>query len=180
MTLPNPQDPNSPLYQFIDTQSKDCCPNQQDSSLSHFTFHQFTPESITNTLPIIVTKTNHGLLNGQAIRATKFVVMPFASATGMAQLNNQLFYIRQATLNTFELADRNSLAIDGRNFTPYIQGGQFTLAGTELTGTDVLIVNPTCFPPAGTPLLSQEPPPPDDNPVPACICPDVPGPVCIP
>lgn len=146
MSLPNPQDPNSPLYQFIDTQPPSSYPNNPDSSLSHFTVRQFTPESITNTLPVVVTKTAHGLQNGQAIRATKFITVPFAIATGMEQLNNQLFYVRQVTTNTFQLCDANTNAIDGRNFTPYIQGGQFTLVGQ-----DILIVNPSLFPPPGTP-----------------------------
>lgn len=145
MTLPNPQDPNSPLYQFIDTQPPSPYPNEPDSSLSHFTVRQFVPENITNTFPIVVTKTAHGFRNGQAIRATQFINIPFANATGMEQLNNRLFYIRQVTVDDFQLCDANTLPIDGRNFTPYIQGGQFTL-----TGPDLPIVNPSHFPPPGT------------------------------
>lgn len=143
--MPNPQDPNDAMYQFIDTQPASPYPNNPDSSLSHFTVRQFTPENITNTLPMIVTKTAHGLTNGQAIRATKFISMPFLNATGMQQLNNSLFYVRQASVNDFQLADRNTNPIDGRNFTPYIQGGQFTLVGQDLP-----IVNPSHFPPEGT------------------------------
>jgi len=142
---PNPQDPNDALYQFIDTQPLSAYPNNPDSSPSHFTVRQFTPENITNALPVVVTKTAHGLINGQAIRATKFYAIPFSVATGMEQLNNRLFYIRQVTTNTFQLCDANTVPIDGRNFTPYIQGGQFTL-----TGQDLPIVNPSEFPPAGT------------------------------
>ncbi len=141
---PNPQDPNDAMYQFIDTQPASPPPNNPDSSQSHFTVRQFTPEDITNTLPVVVTKTAHGLINGQAIRATKFVTMPIANATGMQQLNNQLFYVRQATVDDFQLADRNTNPIDGRNFTAYVQGGEFTL-----TGQDLPIVNPSHFPPAG-------------------------------
>ena len=147
MSLPNPQDPNSPLYQFIDTQPPSPYPNNPDSTPSHFTTRQFTPEGITNALPMIVTKTAHGLQNGQALRATKFIAVPLAIATGMEQLNNQLFYIRQVTVDTFQLCDANTNPIDGRNFTPYIQGGQFTLVGQ-----DILIVNPSNFPPPGTTL----------------------------
>jgi len=143
---PNPQDPLSPLYDFIDTQPASPYPNNPDSSLSHFTNRQFTPESITNTLPMIVTKTAHGLQNNQSIRATKFITIPFALATGMEQLNNKLFYVQGVTDNTFYLADRNTVPIDGRNFTPYVQGGQFTLAGQDL------IVNPSLFPPPGIPV----------------------------
>lgn len=144
MSGPNPQDPNSPLYDFIDTQPASAYPNNPDSSLSHYTTRQFIPEAITASLPIIVTKTAHGLQNGQALRATKFVSMPLANATGMEQLNNKLYYIRQVTTDTFQLADRNTNPIDGSNYTPYIQGGQFTLVGNT-----TLIVNPSQFPPPG-------------------------------
>lgn len=146
MSGPNPQDPFSPLYEFIDTQPESTYPNNPDSSLSHFTVRQKTPSSITSTLPIVVTLTSHGFLNDQAIRATKFITIPFANATGMEQLNNRLFYVQQATTDTFQLYDSNGLPIDGRNYTTYISGGEFTLAGN-----DPLIVNPSHFPPPGVP-----------------------------
>lgn len=146
MTNPNPQDPDSPLYLFIDTQPASAYPNNPDSSLSHYTTRQFAPEAITAAYPVVVTKTAHGLQNGQAVRATKFIRVPIPLATGMQELNNQLFYVQGVTADTFYLADRNTLPIDGRNFTAYIQGGQFTL-----TGPDILVVNPSNFPPPGTP-----------------------------
>lgn len=145
MTSPNPSDPDSPLYEFIDTQPLDEHPDSPDSSPSHFTTRQFTPEDISATLPVVVTLTNHGFANGQALRFTKFIRIPFALATGMEQLNNRLFYIKSVTADTFQLCDANTTSVDGRSFTPYIQGGQVTL-----TGPDVLIVNPSTFPPAGT------------------------------
>lgn len=141
---PNPQDPDDALYQFIDTQPTSPSPNNPDSSQSHFTVRQFTPEAITAALPVVVTKTAHGLINGQALRATKFVSIPFAVSTGMEQLNNRLFYIRQVTTDTFQLCDANTIPVDGRNFTAYVQGGQFTLVGQDLP-----VVNPSVFPPAG-------------------------------
>lgn len=140
--MPNPADPADAMYQFINTQPASPYPNNPDCTLSHFTTRQFTPEAITAAYPPVVTKTAHGLINGQALRFTKFVSVPFARATGMEQLNNKLFYVQGVTPNTFYLADRNTLPIDGRNFTPYIQGGQFTL-----TGQDLPIVNPSHFPP---------------------------------
>lgn len=142
---PNPQNPLDPLYLFIDTQPPDVYPNQLDSSYSHFTVRQFTPTAITASLPILVTIPNHGFINGEAIRATKFITIPFANATGMQQLNNRLFYVQLVTDNTFILCDNNAVPVDGSNFTPYIQGGQFTLVGPTLP-----IVNPSHFPPAGT------------------------------
>ncbi len=141
---PNPQDPLDPMYQFIDTQPLDEFPDSLDSSPSNYTTRQFTPEDISNTLPIIVTKTGHGYQNGQQLRATKFITMPFANATGMEQLNNRSFYIQQSTVDTFQLYDNLGYPIDGRNFTPYVQGGQFTITGPTLP-----VVNPSHFPPPG-------------------------------
>jgi len=143
---PNPQDPNSVLYQFIDTQPLSPYPNTPDSSPSHFTVRQFTPEAITASLPIVVTKTGHGLSNGQALRTSKFIYTPVSNATGMEQLNNRLFYVQQATADTFQLYDASGVPIDGRNFTTYIQGGQFIINGPE-----ILCVNPSHFPPPGIP-----------------------------
>jgi hypothetical protein len=145
-TGPDPQDPASPLYDFIDTQPESSYPNNPDTSPSHFTVRQKTPSAITAALPIVVTLTSHGFENGQAVRATKFITMPFVLATGMEQLNNRLFYVQQATTNTFELYDSNGFPIDGRTYTAYISGGEFTLAGNT-----PLIVNPSHFPPPGIP-----------------------------
>ncbi len=148
MSGPNPQDPLSPLYDFIDTQPPSTFPNNPDTSPSHFTIRQRTPESITASLPIVVTITGHGFLNGNAIRATKFIYNPIALSTGMQQLNNRLFYVQNATLNTFELYDVYGFPIDGRGYNIYISGGQFTLAGNN-----PLIVNPSHFPPPGIPIF---------------------------
>lgn len=142
---PDSQDPSSPLYEFIDEQPEDTYPCGPDSSLSNFTVRQFTPESISNARSAKVTKTAHGMSNGDAIRATKFITVPFARATGMEQLNNRLFYVQQATADTFILSDANTVAIDSTDFTVYISGGQFTATGT------FLVVNPSHFPPAGIP-----------------------------
>lgn len=146
MTFPNPQDPNSILYDFVDQQPPSTYPNNPDSSPSNFTTTQFTPTALTNALPIVVTIPNHGFVNGNAIRATKFITNPPGLATGMEQLNNRLFYVQQASTNTFLLCDRNANFIDGRNYTPFISGGQFTLSGNT-----TLIVNPSNFPPPPLP-----------------------------
>lgn len=137
---PNPQDPASPLYDFIDTQPLSPYPNTPDTSPSHFTVRQKTPTAITATCPIVVTLNAHGFLNGQGIRTTQFIY----GLTGMEQLNNKLFFVQMATTDTFQLYDNNGVAIDGRNFTTYISGGQFTLAGNI-----PLVVNPSHFPPPG-------------------------------
>ncbi len=147
--MPDPSDPNDPMYQFIDEQPEDVYPVEPaagDSSLSHFTNRQYVPEAITAALPMVVTITNHGLQNGQSLRATKFISVPLALATGMEQLNNGSFVVQQCTTNTFQLYTNRGLPVDGRSFTPYVQGGLFTL-----TGQDLPIVNPSHFPPPPTP-----------------------------
>ena len=140
------QNPNAPMYQFIDTQPPTAYPGDPSNSPSNITIRQQTPSAITAALPIVVTQDNHGYVNGQAIRATKFITIPFALATGMEQLNNNLYYVQECTTNTFVLADANGVFIDGRDYTTYIQGGQFTLTGESLA-----IVNPSPFPPSGYP-----------------------------
>ena len=140
--------PSDPQYQFIDTQSPDTYPIAPSNTLSHFTTRQFTPSQITNTLPITVTIANHGFQSNQALRATKFVTMPFANATGMEQLNNRLFYVQEPTTNTFQLYDVMGYPIDGRSYTAYISGGNFTLTGPTLP-----VVNPSHFPPPSVPPI---------------------------
>lgn len=146
MSSPNPQDPNSPLYEFVDTQPEDEYPQSRDSSFSHFTTRQYTPESITVAYPPVVTITGSNFSNGQAIRATQFVRYPIANDTGMYQLNNRLFYCYGCTSDTFQLGEANGTLVDGRGFSAYITGGQFTLVGP-----DILVVNPSEFPPSGIP-----------------------------
>lgn len=127
--------------------------DSEDSSPSHFVDQHFIPTAITAALPPIVTVVEHGLQNGQALRATKFVVFPVARATGMQQLNNRLFYVQQATTDTFGLYDANAQPIDGRNFTPFISTG---LAQFTRTGPTLPVVNPAPEPPSGVPAFPPE------------------------
>jgi hypothetical protein len=147
--MPDPQNPNDPMYQFIDTQPESPPPNNPDSSESHYTNRQFIPDDITATLPIVVTILAHGFQNGESIRATKFITVPVALATGMEQLNNRSFVVQQCTNDTFQLYYPSGVPVDGRNFTAYVQGGQFTLTGPTLP-----VVNPSHFPPPGTEQFS--------------------------
>lgn len=119
-------------------------PNSPDSSPSHFTNEHRVPTAITAAFPPVVTVVAHGLSNGQRIRATRFVGFPFAVATGMEQLNNNLYTVQQCTTDTFQLYDQFGHQIDGRAYTPFVNNG---LAQFTLTGPDLNIQNPAPAPP---------------------------------
>lgn len=123
------------------------------STPSHFTDEHYTPIAITVAFPPVVTIPGHGLSNGQRVRATRFYGIPFATATGMEQLNNRLFTIQFVTTDTFQLWDQNGFPIDGRNYTPFVSNG---LAQFTLTGPDLFIQNPAPPPPLGIPPLIGE------------------------
>ncbi len=99
-----------------------------------FAVTQMTPTAITNTLPIKVTVPGHQLQAGQFVRATRFYALPLSDATGMEQLNNRLFLVKNITTDTFDLFDQYGNPIDGINYTPFIDNGlgQFNLTGPDL------------------------------------------------
>lgn len=115
------------------------------SSSTNFTDEHYIPTAITAAWPPVVTVAAHGLSNGQRVRATRFYGIPFATATGMEQLNNNLYTIQQVTAETFQLWDQNGQAIDGRNFTAFVSNG---LAQFTLTGPNLSIQNPAPDPAA--------------------------------
>lgn len=82
----------------------------------------------------MVTCVDHGLSEGQFIRATNFFTFPPEFATGMYQLNNKLFQVATPTTDTFLLYDENGEPVDGRDYTPFTNNGlpQFTLTGPAL------------------------------------------------
>lgn len=114
------------------------------SSPSHFTDEHFTPEDITASLPIVVTITDHEFQQGYAFRCTQFVTWPPSMATGMEQLNNNLYYAANITPNTFTLVDKNGNYIDGRTYTPFTGDGTPQMT---LVGPDLFIQNPAPAPP---------------------------------
>lgn len=99
-----------------------------------FTVRQMIPTAIAASFPVVVTVDNHGLSNGQYVRATNFFVSPAHDATGMEQLNNQLFIVGNITTNTFDLFDQFELPVDGTLYTTFVDNGiaQFTLTGPAL------------------------------------------------
>jgi hypothetical protein len=114
------------------------------SSPTNFTDEHRTPTAITQTKPPIVTSANHGLSNGQRVRATQFYSFPLALATGMEKLNNKLFTVQAATTNTFALYDQYGQPIDATAYTAFVNNG---LAQFTLTGPSLLIQNPAPDPP---------------------------------
>lgn len=99
-----------------------------------FAVQQKFPTAIAASFPVLVTIPNHGMSSGQFVRASNFFVSPLSDATGMYQLNNNLYMIGNVTTNTFELFDQYGEPIDGTNYTPFINNGiaQFTLTGPDL------------------------------------------------
>jgi len=113
-------------------------------SPSNFTDEHYIPTAITQGFPPRVTITDSNFINGQRLRATRFVTMPFADATGMEQLNNNVYVVQQATADEFDLYDIYGQPIDGLNYTAFISTG---LAQFTLTGPDLDIQNPAPEPP---------------------------------
>lgn len=99
-----------------------------------FATTQLTPTGIANSVPVRVTCPNHNLTNGQYVRATRFYNLPASDATGMYELNNQLFVVGNITTNTFDLFDQYGNPIDGTNYVPFVANGlgQFNLTGPDL------------------------------------------------
>ena len=99
-----------------------------------FTVRQMTPSGISQTIPVRVTIPNHQLSASQTVRATRFYNSPEEDATGMEQLNNELFVVGNITTDTFDLFDIFGRPIDGTSYTPFVNNGiaQFTLTGPAL------------------------------------------------
>jgi len=99
-----------------------------------FDDRHLTPTAMTAANPVVVTVADHGLSNGQRVRASKFYTYPLASATGMEQVNDQDFVVQSVTTNTFELWDVEGQPVDGSAFTAFTANdlGQFTLTGPTL------------------------------------------------
>ncbi len=99
-----------------------------------FEDQHYTPTAITTTRPPVVTVVAHGLLDGQFLRATRFYNDPPAFDTGIEQINNRIFVVRNGTTDTFELWNAHGFPVDGRGFTAFSGNdlGLFTRVGPEL------------------------------------------------
>lgn len=95
---------------------------------------RFPVVAIDRTFPVRVTIENHGLVNGQTVRATNFFWTPPQWNTGMQELNNNLYVVGNATTDTFDLFDEEGRGIDGTGFNTYVPNNlsQFTLTGPDL------------------------------------------------
>ena len=102
-----------------------------------FTARQMTPLDVTQTNPVRVTVTAHGLSNGDRVRASDFTSPQAPVNTGMYNLNNQLFELRVIDADTFDLyyidaaLDRR---VDGTGYAAFTGLGspEFTLTGPDL------------------------------------------------
>lgn len=99
-----------------------------------FATTQLIPTEIDKTNPVKVTIVGSNLQSGQQLRATRFYALPLADATGMYEINNQLFVVMNPTADFFYLYDIYGEPIDGTNFTDFISNGlgQFNLTGPDL------------------------------------------------
>ncbi len=99
-----------------------------------FAVTQLLPTAIDKTNPVRVTVESNGLSNDQVVRATRFYPLPISLATGMYELNNKAFVVRNVTTDTFDLFDQYGEPIDGTSFTTFVNNGlgQFNLTGPDL------------------------------------------------
>lgn len=96
-----------------------------------FTVQQkFPVVDIEKSNPVRVTILAHGVTSGKFVRATNM----FALISGMQELNNRLFMVKNITTDTFDLFSEYGEPIDGTSYTTYIANdySQFTLTGPAL------------------------------------------------
>ena len=65
----------------------------------------------TRERPVVITSNNHGFNNNDVVWIT--------GASGMTQLNNKAYQVRNRTTNTFELYTLGGSRVDGRNYGNY-------------------------------------------------------------
>jgi Flp pilus assembly protein TadG len=70
-----------------------------------------TISAATKARPVVITSNSHGFSNGD--------VVWISAATGMTQLNNKAYEVRNKTSNTFELYTLGGSRVDGRNYGTY-------------------------------------------------------------
>ena len=82
----------------------------------------------TNTDPVVITATSHGLSTGQYITIRK--------VAGMTQLNGQVFRVGSTTSNTMELLNpKTGVSIDGAEYGSYTSGG-YLMAGVPMNSVE--------------------------------------------
>ncbi len=70
-----------------------------------------TITAATKARPVVITSNSHGFSNND--------VVWISGASGMTQLNNKAYQVRNKTTNTFELYDLSGNRVDGRNYSTY-------------------------------------------------------------
>jgi len=89
-----------------------------------------TITNITKANPVVVTAVGHGLSNDDHVK--------LISITGMDEVNNLSFVVKNKTDDTFQLYDYYGNAIDGTSYTAYVEGGEAHKLITSVTGLDHL------------------------------------------
>jgi len=95
---------------------------------------------MTNADPGVFDVAAHGLSNGDQIRADSFIldVDPEEVSGEAHPLNGKIFYVKNATTNTFQIADQDDVAVDTTTFGEYVSGGAFRKTIQTVSGLDHL------------------------------------------
>jgi len=89
-----------------------------------------TITGITQADPAVVTIAAHGKSNGD--------YLDLSDITGMTELNDKQFKIKNVTANTLELTDADDVNIDSTSYTEYSSGGYAREAVLSISGLDHL------------------------------------------
>ncbi|MBB4081884.1 Flp pilus assembly protein TadG [Brevundimonas lenta] len=72
---------------------------------------QKTITAATRARPVVITSNNHGFANNE--------VVWISGATGMTQINNKAYIVKNRTTNTFELYKLDGTRVDGTGYSSY-------------------------------------------------------------
>jgi hypothetical protein len=101
---------------------------------SGLTFDGGAAKTITGATvaePVVITSAAHGFANDYLVKIT--------SVSGMTELNDNVYIVKNVAENTFELYQLNGTdPIDGTAFTEYTEGGSVQRVTETLTGLDHL------------------------------------------
>lgn len=116
-------------------------PVRVDSSLSYDNPISIT--AVTKTNPCVVTAIAHGFMNGDQVKIDRiqtYVIQTYDGSVtyGMADLNSNVYLVKNKTADTFELTDLDGVNINSTTFGTYISGGEVRKMNTTFSGLDHL------------------------------------------